>query len=97
MSNMGIRSRSVRPTAQNQIPTCTTARGKLQINRVSYQADGNAVIDADLVEKPAGLEGRAPSTQHVALMIAGTENGVIHAANGNDYVLSLHRVSGAAN
>ncbi|MGF6813177.1 hypothetical protein OKW30_008394 [Paraburkholderia sp. Clong3] len=68
---------------------------RLRINKVSYQGDGGAIVDADLFEKPAGIEGRSSSTQHVALTIAGARGGVIHGADGRDYVVSLHRLSNA--
>ncbi|MGP8431934.1 hypothetical protein ACT2FY_00365 [Paraburkholderia fungorum] len=68
---------------------------RLAINKVTYLSDGAAIVDADLIEKPAGIEGRSSTAQHVALTIAGAKGGVIHGADGRDYVLSLHRLSDA--
>ena len=66
---------------------------RLRIGQVTYQADGSAVIEADLTEKPAGIAGRVASSQHVALTVANSQTSVIHGANGDDYVLSVRRLA----
>ncbi|MFL9921589.1 hypothetical protein PQR75_40810 [Paraburkholderia fungorum] len=68
----------------------------LEVKQVSYRPDGKAVIEADLIDKPASIEGRPASTQHVAVTVSpGASSGTVHGANGDDYVLSVHRLSDA--
>ncbi|MBR8205288.1 hypothetical protein [Burkholderia vietnamiensis] len=61
----------------------------LVIKQVTFDAEGNAAVQASLDEHAPGA---TPEHQDVALSIKAGEHATIHGANGKDYLLSIHHV-----
>ncbi|MBA9859917.1 hypothetical protein [Ralstonia insidiosa] len=63
---------------------------RLTINKVSFDETGAATIEARLAAREARQEA---TTQNVSVRIeAGAKSGLIHGANGRDYLLSVRHI-----